>query len=256
MFLLYFVFFLQLFGKQYWFFVIVAFLGWILIWRTNRSLSIAVATYVVISLYLWVFKHYTHNVRYVVPIFGVIFVFAASGLGLIYQNLKTRWLSMLLITFFVFLALVFNKLELIPKTFYNPNLDIYGDVQIANYKKAYLLLKQRFPNYQLLAIINDIPFAQNWYLPEKKATAYFAKFTKEPYQSRVDGVMVYGTLKEFKALKNRYRQGLVIVEDWQSFLPESVKMYTKQYLDLEFTVSSLGGQEHDPWTLAVYSWGM
>jgi len=91
------VYFFQLFGKQYWLFVLVAIFGWIFIWPSNRFLAISIAGYIAISLYLWTFKHYTHNVRYVVPLFGVIFIFAATGLGIIYQRHHSKRLSVLLI---------------------------------------------------------------------------------------------------------------------------------------------------------------
>ena len=248
------LYFLQLFAKNYWLFALSAFLGWLFSLRTKPTLSLVVAGYVFVSLYLWTFKHYTHNVRYIVPLFGIIFVYTAVfWQSLCYRIFKGNYFLPLVI-FLLLLGLLEYKVVLWPKKYYNPNADIYGDVQIANYRDLFQQIKTQYPGYRKLAIFNDIPFAQNWYLPEKKATAYFSKFTPEPYRSTVDGIMVYGSLSDFKHQLQQHPRGVIIVEDWQSFLPDTIKNYVKSNLKLEFRVDSIALAANDPWPLAVYSW--
>jgi len=82
------------------------------------------------------------------------------------------------------------------------------------------------------------------------------KFTKKPYKHHTANAMIYGSLADFKKIVKKYRRGLLIIEDWQSFVPDDVKEYAKKNLKLEFRVESLKEAPDDPWPLALYSWGM
>ncbi|PIP64124.1 hypothetical protein COW96_04270, partial [Candidatus Roizmanbacteria bacterium CG22_combo_CG10-13_8_21_14_all_33_16] len=57
--------------------------------------------------------------------------------------------------------------------------------------------------------------------------------------------------------KARYQSGILIIEDWESFLPEDIKQYAKKNLRLEYRVEKMTvGGERDIWPLEVRSWGM
>ena len=146
------------------------------------------------------------------------------------------------------------KIVRFPRAYYNPNIDKYGDVQIANYKDFYAELKQRFPNYKNLYVVNDTSDAEDWYFG-RYSNAYFMKFTTKPYKHNTANAMVYGSLADFKKIMTDHPQGLLIMEDWQSLLPDDVKEYAKKNLKLEFRVESLKEAPDDPWPLALYSWG-
>ena len=81
------------------------------------------------------------------------------------------------------------------------------------------------------------------------------KFTTKPYKHKIANAMVYGSLKDFKKIMKDHPQGLLIMEDWESFLPEDIKQYAKKNLKLELRVESLREAPDDPWPLALYSWG-
>lgn len=82
------------------------------------------------------------------------------------------------------------------------------------------------------------------------------KFTPKPYKHHTVDAFVYGSLSDFKKIMKEHPQGLFIMEDWQSFLPDDVKAYTKKNLKLEFRIESLKEAQDDPWPLALYSWGL
>lgn len=115
----------------------------------------------------------------------------------------------------------------------------------------------RFPNYKDLIIYNDVIDTQLWFLEEKpNADAYFMKGVTTPHPHLINAKMAYGTLHDFELLKNQSKSGLLIVEDWESFLPEDIKQYAKQNMKLEYRVESLEVSPTDPWPIEIYSWGM
>jgi len=90
-------------------------------------------------------------------------------------------------------------------------------------------------------VINDTPDAENWYFG-RYSNAYFMKFTP------------YGSLENFKKIIKNQPQGLLIMEDWESLLPEDIKQYAKKNLKFEFKIIGLKEAPNDLWPLALYSW--
>ena len=82
------------------------------------------------------------------------------------------------------------------------------------------------------------------------------KFTLKPYKHGLVNSFVYGSLADFRKIIAKHPQGLIIMEDWQSLLPDDVKEYAKKKLRVEFRVESLKEATNDPWPLALYSWGI
>ena len=114
------------------------------------------------------------------------------------------------------------KIILRATNYYTPNADFYGDVQIADYKKFYEELKIRFPNYKKLYIVNDTFDVEDWYLG-RYSNSYFMKFTIKPYKHPLVNAFVYKSLPNFRKIIKNHPEGIVIVEDWDSFLPEEIK---------------------------------
>ena len=57
-------------------------------------------------------------------------------------------------------------------------------------------------------------------------------------------------------MKNQSTKGILIVEDWDSLLPDDIKNYAKKNLKREFRVESLPQAKDDPWPIEIYSWGI
>ena len=251
--------------KQYFFFVFFAFASFIFLIKKQRAYSIGILFYILFYLYFWTFKHYTHNIRYLVPLFGLFFVLFSVFWAKVGERLKNflpiksgfnfKWL----IPFFIIVvfAISQHKIVLKPMNYYSPNTDFYGDVQIADYKTVFKRIGEELSKYKTIVIFNDVGDAQRWYL-KKQAHAYFIKGfgNNEPIKNDVDGIITYKTLGQFLAEKSKYPKGLLIVEDWDSFLPEDIKQYAKKNMKREFRVENLPQAKNDPWPLAVYSWGM
>jgi hypothetical protein len=230
-------------------------LGFLWMFKKNRRLSYAVFAYACVVLLLATFQQYIFNIRYVVSLFGILYLYFGIFWAKVgeYYLPKKAWLIPLLMI--VVLYVTSYKIVRTPRVYYNPNIDKYGDVQIANYREFYAKLKQRFPNFMKMYIISNIFDTEAWYMG-RYSNAYFWKFTTTPYKHHTAGVYIYGTVKDFRTLIAKHPQGLLIMEDWQSFLPDDVKEYAKKNLKLEFRVESLKEAKDDPWPLALYSWGL
>lgn len=242
----------KLFLYKYTFISIGAFLGFITLFKSNKKIAISLLAYIVTLLLLASFRIYIFNLRYVLSLFPIMFI----CFGIFIAALGKKYGSNLVTLLTIIIFIIFQyKIAVVPRNYYNPNIDKYGDVQIANYKDFYHQLKNKFPNYSHLYIVNDTYDAEYWYLG-RYSNAYFMKFTTKPYKHHTANAMIYGSLNDFKKIIQKHSRGLLIIEDWESFLPEDVKQYAKKNLKLELRVDSLKEATNDPWPLALYSWGI
>jgi len=204
-------------------------------YRKYKALTVGLVIYALIVLYFVFLKQYTHNLRYLVPFFGILFMFYGVFWGWVGEKLKRNWLSFAI----GIIILLFSKqLVLIPQNYYSPNKDFYGDVQNADYKTMFLEIKKRFPEYQKLAIFNDWTDPQRWYLGDYP-TVFFMKGSKGEPHIKTPNKRIYGDLKHFLDEKQKYSQGLLVVEDWESILPEDIKQYAKKNMKLELRVECM-----------------
>jgi len=241
----------ELLWHHYGLFFLPAIFGIVVSYKKNKPLIAGIATWLVTLLFMWNFRSYSHNIRYLVPFFGIIFVFFGVFWGEVGKKmLADRWgIVPLIVALLIFLG--GYKVVRKPAHYYNPNADLYGDVQIADYKNMYAQLKQKFPEYKNMAIFNDLADTEYWYMG-RHSNGYFMKFVKKPYRHGVNQVMIYGSLADFKKEMKKYPHGLVIVEDWQSFLPDDIKQYIKKNLKLAIKVDGLPQAQGDNWPLKVY----
>lgn len=247
----------ELLWRNYAFITLPALFGMAVAYRKYKNI-VCTVLYLSIILLLWNFRLHTHNIRYLVPLFGLIFVFFGvfwSEVGTQLFN-KKSWAVCITVIILIFLGgyKVIRK----PSTYYTPNADFFADIQIADYKTAFSDLKKKYPDLKEVAIFNDWHEAQLWYLPDKPVTAYFMKgnFSKKPEPHIYDHTMIYGSLNQFLKEKNKYRKGLLIVEDWESIMPEEIKQYAKKNMKREIRVEGLPQAAGDNWPIEIYSWGL
>ncbi|MBI3366185.1 hypothetical protein HY041_00980, partial [Candidatus Roizmanbacteria bacterium] len=174
-----------------------------------------------------------------------------------YLSSKLKVKHLKLIPLAVIIILYFSGYKIVKSAqhYYSPNTDFYGDVQIADYKSIFTYIQKKFPNLKDIALFNDSIDAQRWYL-EKIPEAYFVKKSANFYINTSNNVSFYSSLDYFLKEKSKYPKGLLIVEDWDSFLPEDIKLYAKKNMKLEFRIENLPQAHNDPWPLEVYSWGI
>ncbi len=245
----------ELLWKQYGWIVLPAVYGMAISFKRYKDTILGIIAWIGVLLVLWNFKSYSHNVRYLLPLFGVIIVFFGVFWAKIGEKFfNDKWgISALVVMLSIWLG--GWKIARTPLHYYNPNLDLYGDIQNADYKTMYTLIKKRFPEYKNITIFNDLPDTEQWYMG-RLSNAYFNTATEKPriFKYGEKRVPIWVTKQRFVDEMKKHQKGIVIVEDWQSFMPEEIKSYIKNNLKLEFEVPSLtktGGS----WPLKVYSWG-
>lgn len=247
---------LKLFGYHYFFITIFSIGGFMLSFSRNINLSFSLIIYALALFTLVTFKQYIFNIRYVLSAFGILFVYFGVFFGIVGERLfpKRAWLLPLVASLLLFFA--GYKISRLPQVYYNPNIDKYGDVQIANHKKLYQKIKTKFKNPNSLFVINDAADSEAWYFA-RYSDIYFSRFVKKGFvPNAINGRPEYGQLKDFKKQITKHPKGIIIIEDWHSFLPDDIKTYAKKNLKLETRVESLDVAKNDPWPLEVRSWGM
>ena len=246
---------IKLFAYKYSLISLCSLLGFIWIYKKYKDINTGIFLYSIIVFISVTFIAYIFNIRYVFSLFGIMFLY----FGIFWAKVGERYLPKKpwVIPLIIILLLYATGYKIVrwPQAYYSPNIDKYGDVQIANYKDFYQKLKMRFPDYKNLYIVNDLYDTESWYM-SRYSDAYFMKFTDKPYKHHTANAVVYGSLADFKREMAKHDKGLLIMEDWESFLPEDIKQYAKRNLKLEFRVESLKEAPDDPWPLALYSWGM
>ncbi len=255
-------FFRELFWRNYGFITLPALFGFLFVPIKYRNATIAISIYAIILSYLWMFKHYTHNIRYVVPLFGILFVYFAifwSRIGKELFNGKI-WITCLMIAAILYLG--GYKFVRKPALYYSPNADFAADVQNANYKAAYQFIEDTFPEKSNYFLINDTIDTQLYYLDGRAPDAIFRKPHTAGLEYGETAILpvtntpIYTTLEHFLELKEKSLKGIFVVEDWESLLPDEIREYAKENMELEYRVESLDVSPSDKWPIEIYSWGM
>ena len=240
--------------RQYGIFFLPAIITLLISFKKNKAIVVALFFWIIVLLFMWSFRIYSHSIRYLVPLFGIIFTLFGAFFGIVGERYFKRFNWVLCLIVAVLLMVFQYKIILRATNYYTPNADFYGDVQIADYKKFYEELKIRFPNYKKLYIVNDTFDVEDWYLG-RYSNSYFMKFTIKPYKHPLVNAFVYKSLPNFRKIIKNHPEGIVIVEDWDSFLPEEIKQYARKNLKLEMRIEGLPQAMGDNWPLEVYSWG-
>ncbi|HLL60123.1 MAG TPA: glycosyltransferase family 39 protein, partial [Candidatus Nitrosocosmicus sp.] len=238
----------ELLWRNYAFITLPAFIGLFTIFKKYRIMFIGISLYIFSLLFLWNFRGYSHNVRYLVPLFGLLFVLFGIFWGEIGDKVFNKKSGFICLIVAILIFMGGYKIVRKPASYYTPNADLYGDVQIADYKNTYEKIEKEFPDLNNIAVFNDVIDSQIWYM-NKQSNAYFMKGVIKPTRHPVDNTIIYGSLKEFLNEKNKYPKGILIVEDWESFLPEDIKQYAKKNMKREFRIEGLPQAQGDNWPI-------
>lgn len=256
-----FIYLIKLLGKEYGLFVIPATIAVFISYKKFPSVTLGVIVWSLTLLYLWSFKHYTHNVRYIVPFFGLLFVYFSVFWEKVgeYFPKNGRYIPLIIVVIFMVTG---YKIDRIPLTYYNPNAELFADVQNADYKTAFTQLHKKYQDINKYPMYNDVIEPQAWYLDGKIPTALFLKdYTAGlPYGGEskhgATGIPIYTSLGQLQREMKKNPQGFVVVEDWESLLPEEIKQYAKKNLKREVRVEGLPEAHGDNWPIEIYSWGI
>jgi hypothetical protein len=241
----------ELFWRQFAFISLPAIFGLFAIKdkKTIWTMVLALAT----LLLSWNFTFYSHNIRYLLPVFGALVVLFGVFWGKVGESIFHKP-ALVCAAVAVLLFAGGYKIVRKPSVYYTPNADFFADVQNADYKTFFKLTYEKFPAFDSYPVFSNLIDPFTWYA-HKTPTSLFKIGNLPPYTELLSGIMVYPDLKYFLVEMKKYPQGFVVVEDWQSILPEDIKEYVKKNLKLELRVESLSVAPQEKWPLELFSWG-
>jgi len=245
------IFFKELFLRQYGLFTLLAILGVFTI--KNKNLLIGIILSSSLLLYAWIFVQYSHNIRYLMPIIGLMVVFFGVFWGNVGDKLfNNSWWVCLIVALLVYAGS--NKVIRKPSIYYTPNADFVGDVQNADYKVFFSEWRAKYPDFEKYTIFAGPFDSLSWYT-QRYPTATFNRFYPSPIYYPQYGFTEYTNLDEFAQEMSKYPQGFVMIHDWISYMPDEIKDYVKKNLKFELRIESMAVSPNEKWPLALYSWG-
>jgi len=241
----------ELFWRQFSFITLPAIFGLFLI--KNKKALFGILLTALALIFSWNFISYSRNLRYLMPIFGLLLVLFGIFWGKVGEILsKKSTLACVFVSLLIFAG--GYKIVRKPATYYTPNADFFADVQNADYKHFFKLVYEKFPDFDTQVVYADMYDYMSWYT-HKIPNAILSKGYEETKNYPYINVPAYSSLQLFKGDIRKNPKGFLIVEDWQSYTPDDIKEYAKRNLKLEIRVESMSVSPNDKWPLELYSWG-
>lgn len=239
---------------HYWWLILGTMVGAYLLYKKDKALSLLISGSVIFIFIMAIFKINPNYVRYSLPAFPLMYLLFSfgltEGLSMVTKNVILYWSIVFLV--FAYLAYI-GKIIVVPKPYYSINADMREN-PIVDYKLAFAKIKDLIKNKNNVLVIDAWNDRVPWYLPGQEyiMTNYATPEGIDPTY----GERFVGTLEGVKKEISDHESGVVIVEDWQSFMSEDIKEYVRKNLKFEFTVQDLPYNENDHWGISVYSWGI
>jgi hypothetical protein len=203
---------------------------------------------------MYIFKHYTHNIRYIITPMTVMMTFAPLGIYELTQLITKKWrFASQIILIIAMLVLMRAKISWVPQTYYSPNKDFYGDVQTADYKTFAAKIIGSYPNITNSTVIAPISFVGHNYI-DYGVDLYLTR-SNNLVEPNINGIRRVSQLGQMQAFMHDHPQGYLVVEKWHSFVPDDVQEYAAQHMEKLIQVDSLPQTPDDPWPLILYRWG-
>ncbi|HCR36159.1 MAG: hypothetical protein UR19_C0008G0012 [Candidatus Nomurabacteria bacterium GW2011_GWF1_31_48] len=239
---------------NYLWLIVGVFIGFFTLLKKNKELAILLGGSIFLIFFMAIFKINPNYVRYSLPAFPLMYLLFAEGVGSMVDRLTKkkymRWVLILLV--FAMLSLT-GKFVFWPKYYYSINADVREN-PIVDYKLAFSRIKDLIKDKHDVLVIDAWNDRVPWYLPGQEYV--MANFATPEGADPVYGEKFVGTLDGIREEISNHQSGVVIVEDWQSFMSDEIKEYVRKNLKFEFTVQNLPYNENDHWGISIYSWGI
>jgi hypothetical protein len=246
------------FLKTYWFLSLPAILGLWYLLRKNLGIVLFFLAWAGPLIFLWTFYSVVHNIRYLVPVVGWLVILSAVGIHAVFE----KWKLPTILYGAIFIVLVFitnNKILIMPKDYYTPNNDFYGDVQNADYKSVFAELDQMYgEQLQTMAIFDSWNDRSLWYLKRPPSALFLQKemIMSDGRTDPMTNAEIFTNVEQFKQAQSKYEQGIVFIEEWQSPMSDEIEQYVIVNLKFEFRKDGFSSDPKDRWPVSVYSWGL
>lgn len=234
-----------------------SFLGLILALIKKIKINILFFVLLVIHIGFISFRLNQPFVRYLYPIFPFIIIFAVYGLWrAIFKIFKKEKVALLFIILLLFSFMFFDsKFALKPQSVYSLNEDMQ-EIPEVDYQRIYGFVKGKLNEYPEAVYVSNWNDHAVWYLGEGNLD-YLLRLTSSSNQKDpLSGAVFVQNLEALKEIINKNQKGLILLESWESELPQGTKEYIKSNLKKELEVDRLYSVQPRLWPVEVYSWGI
>ncbi|MBM3205547.1 hypothetical protein FJZ41_01700 [Candidatus Shapirobacteria bacterium] len=236
---------------------VLAFFG--LIWALFKRSKINVFLVVLLVIHLGFISFRLNQpfVRYLYIIFPIFILLAAyMSWEIISKIIKKEKFALLVMIFLSFLLMAFNsKFALKPQTVYSLNEDMQ-EIPEVDYQKIYEIVKTKLsenPQAVYMANWNDHAV---WYLGEGSLNYLLRVTSSADEKDPLSGAIFLKSLESLKEVIAKNPQGLILLESWESELPEGTRDFIRNNLKKEYEVDRLYEQQPRFWPVEIYSWGI
>lgn len=235
--------------------------GSFFLFRKNKILLFVLLSFICTIFLIAIFKINVSYVRYSLPAFPLLYILFSIGvssfLESVFKLIKNTALADTLVyggIFLVFFATTLTKKTVImPSYYYTINGDV-REIPLADYKQAFeeiRKIKEKHKDAIIMDAWNDrVP----WYMPGHKFI-YLIQYRTADYDYFFGEKMI-STVKEFQNEKDRYQKGIVLLENWESQTSIELQNYIKVNLQHHLDIHNLPYNNHDKWSVSIYSWGI
>lgn len=248
------------FFKNYFFLFVLSVVGFIELARKKQKELLIIPILIFVQLTVISFVLDQAFIRYFYPLFAVILVISSYGITVLAKVLSKiairlpEFLVLIFVAFGVLLLLYSNnKLTITPRFIYSLNSDM-GEIPEVDWKKLYLFVGEkikRYPQAVLVANWNDLPV---WYLGEGSLD-YLVR-TSLAEKDPLSGAYYLNNEEAFIDMIEKNESGLVIIDSWDSVVPDGVREYCQNNLKKELEIDRLYPVQPRYWLVTVYSWGL
>jgi uncharacterized membrane protein len=248
--------------KNYMWLFIGATIGGLSLLKKNKELAILLIGFIFCIFSIAIFKINSQYVRYSLPAFPLLYILFAYGVTYLIDTVKSninsllRYAYIFVLVFICSFPIFDHKILLLPKYYYSINADVREN-PIVDYKTAFNKIKKLIIDPKNTLIIDAWNDRVPYYLPNQ-TFIMFDRFNKsgQNYTDPEYGEKMVATIAEYEKEKKKYKSGIVIIENWESFESEDFKNYVRKTLKHEFDVNNLPYNDDDKWSISVYSWGI
>jgi len=270
--------------REYGLITFLSIVGIILGMIKKKYLVTPIVFYIVFQLIFISFLFHPYVLRYLLPIFPFLFIFAGYAITHIsnlilqrYQLNKYKFLSET-IPILIVLFIIINGYKFVnkPKRFYSVNHD-FREIALIDYHQVYNIIKQKGDLKKgETAVIDTWWDRLYWYLGQDYKPAYAFRWQSDPglinglprftpliinsagekIIPQSNNVQLISNLSDFKKAMNSYSKGFIFIDD--SSLPHDVIAFVEKNLKKEIYLDHypLDDNPYSIWPATLYSWGI
>lgn len=263
-----FLYYHSFFWRQYGMITFFSFLGILIAAKKGAKQDKFLITIIASYLFFVTFLVPWHDVRYLYPIFPILFfVYFSNFLWGITELFSIDLFLRKCLFFSLIFFIIANgyKFTIKPKKFYSPNTDM-REIPLVNYDKVYGKIRLAAVSDKDVVVIDTWSPRIAWYLGRDYPLAYRIRNASEIEYKVINGRKIelgfgFGavTSKEdlIKILKDN-KKGYIFIDGHEiPYLPMEAVSFIDKNLKLEIKLDrfSLDPDPYDTWPAWLYSWG-